>query len=64
MGYTITKGNCQSFFSEYITFSINFNVSSLHGITNIQTTFNPFHVPWSMFGVTVATASLIQDFSC
>jgi hypothetical protein len=39
MGYTITKGNYQSF-SEYITFLINFNVGSLGGPINIQTIFD------------------------
>jgi hypothetical protein len=37
MGYTITKGNYKSFFSEYVTFSVNFNVSSLGGTTSTQT---------------------------
>jgi hypothetical protein len=36
MGYTITKGKYQSF-SEYTTFSINYNVGSLDDKTNIQT---------------------------
>jgi hypothetical protein len=41
MGYTITKVKYQSFFfSEYITFSINFNVGFLGGMTNIQTIFD------------------------
>jgi hypothetical protein len=40
MGYTITKGNYRSFFSEYITFLINCNVGSLGGTTNIQTIFD------------------------
>jgi hypothetical protein len=40
MGNTVTKGNYQSFFSDYITFSINFNLGSLGGTTNIQTIFD------------------------
>jgi hypothetical protein len=40
MGYTITKGKLSKFFSEYITFSINFNVGSLGDTTNIQTIFD------------------------
>jgi hypothetical protein len=33
------KGKPSKLFSEHITFSINFNVSSLGGTTNIQTIF-------------------------
>jgi hypothetical protein len=40
MGYTITKGNYQSFFSEYITLSVNFSVGPIGGTTNIQTIFD------------------------
>jgi hypothetical protein len=39
MGYNFIKGNYQSF-SEYITFSVNFNVVSLGGTTNIQAIFD------------------------
>jgi hypothetical protein len=39
MGYTITNGNYH-FFSEYITFSINFSVGLLGDTTNIQTIFD------------------------
>jgi hypothetical protein len=34
------KGKLSKFFSEYITSSINFNVDSLGGMTNIQTIFD------------------------
>jgi hypothetical protein len=40
MGYTITKANLRSFFSEYIIFSLNFSVDSLGGTTNIQPVFD------------------------
>jgi hypothetical protein len=39
MGYTIKNGNYQSF-SEYISFSINFNVGSLGGTKSIRTIFD------------------------
>jgi hypothetical protein len=50
MGYTFTKGNYQSFFPEYITFSVNFNVGFLGGMTDICSTRSPVlyfrnHVP-------------------
>jgi hypothetical protein len=34
------KGKVSKFFSECVTFSINFNVTALGGATNIQTIFN------------------------
>jgi hypothetical protein len=37
---------------------------SLGGTTNIQMILTSFHVAWSMFGVTIATASLMQAFRC
>jgi hypothetical protein len=37
------KGKLSKFFSEYITFSVNFNVGFLGGTTNIKTIFD--HVP-------------------
>jgi hypothetical protein len=45
MGYiTRTSGGVEyqlsKFFSEYVTFSINFNMGSLGGTTNIQTKFD------------------------
>jgi hypothetical protein len=55
MGYTITKGNYQIFFSEYITLLVNFSVGFL-GTTNMQMILDLVHVAQSMFGVTLATS--------
>jgi hypothetical protein len=51
MGYTITKGDYQSFFWIY-NLLYKFKCGSIGATTNIQA--------WSMLGVTVATASLIN----
>jgi hypothetical protein len=40
MGHNITKGNYQSFFFEYMTFSVNFIVGFLGGTANIRTIFD------------------------
>jgi hypothetical protein len=48
----------------YITFSINFNAGSLGGTQLSKRYSTSFHVAWSMFGFTVATASLMGAFRC
>jgi hypothetical protein len=40
------KGKISKYFSEYITFSINFNVGSLVGMTNIQMIFDLVPRSW------------------
>jgi uncharacterized membrane protein len=58
------KRKLSKLFSEYIIFSVNFNVGALGGTTNIHTISTSDHVAFSMFGVTVATQHLMGAFRC
>jgi hypothetical protein len=56
------KGKLSKFSCEYINFSANFNVDPLVARQISKRYSTSFHIAWSMFGVTVATASLMQVF--